>query len=114
MDLFGDVWKLKPDDIPTFSIEIGIFIAGIVAGIIGLFIWKNYRILAKKGLPECVIGFFVFAFHAFFDALDTIAPDALETNLDLLDSTFSIIGLSLIFVGIIRISLYGAKIWSEK
>ena len=114
MDLLQFIWPPDPEDVPTISIEFGIFIAGLVAGIIGLLIWKNNRILAKKGLPECVVGFFVFAFHSLFDALDTICDvDPLGDNLDLMDSVFSIVGLVLIAIGIIRISIYGAKIWKE-
>ncbi|NVM30518.1 MAG: hypothetical protein HWN65_16885 [Candidatus Helarchaeota archaeon] len=114
MDLLNFIWPPEPDDVPTITIELGIFIIGIIAGIIGLLIWKNNRILAKKGLPECVGGFFMFAFHSLFDALDTICVnDILQTNLDLTDSIFSIAGLALIAVGIIRISIYGAKIWRE-
>ncbi|MHA1131357.1 MAG: hypothetical protein ACTSQI_02530 [Candidatus Helarchaeota archaeon] len=108
------IWPPDAKDIPTITIELGIFIAGCIAGIIGLFIWKNHRILAKKGLPECVAGFFVFAFHSFFDALDTICEvDPLKENLDTMDSVFSIIALILIAMGIIRISLYGRTIWRE-
>ncbi|NVM55226.1 MAG: hypothetical protein HWN66_16085 [Candidatus Helarchaeota archaeon] len=118
MYLLDFIWPPKPGNFPTFIIELGIFIVGIIAGIIGLFIWKNHRILAKEGLPECVIGFFVFAFHSFFDALDTICSEdpigkKLAENLDRLDSIFSIIGLIFITIGIIRISIYGVKIWKE-
>ncbi len=114
MLLLQFIWPPDAEDIPTITIELGIFIAGLVAGIIGLFIWKNNRILARKGLPECVVGFFVFAFHSLFDALDTICDvEPLKENLDFMDSLFSIIGLILIAVGIIRISIYGAKIWKE-
>jgi uncharacterized membrane protein YiaA len=113
MFLMQLVWPPDPEDIPTFSIELGIFIAGCVAGIIGLLIWKNYRTLAKKGLPECVIGFFIFGFHSFFDALDTIADKPLRYTLDSLDSIFSIVGLALIALGLLRISIYGKKIWKE-
>lgn len=114
MFLFEFTWPPDLKDIPTFSIEVSIFIVGCIAGIIGLFIWKNHRILARKGLPECVIGFFVFAFHSLFDALDTICESAsLKENLDLMDSLYSIVGLILIAIGILRISIYGAKIWRE-
>ena len=117
MFLLQFIWPPGPDDVSTFIIEIGIFIAGLIAGIIGLFIWKNHRVLARKGLPECVIGFFVFAFHSLFDALDTICDGEnypiLDSNLDSLDSIFSIIGLILIAIGIIRISIYGTKVWKE-
>ena len=113
MFLFEFVWPPEPQDIPTFSIEIGIFLAGIVAGIIGLLIWKSYRVLAKEGLPECVSGFFVFGFHSLFDALDTIAEKPLRYDLDFMDSLFSIIGLTLIAIGIVRIAFYGREIWKE-
>ena len=114
MFIFQFIWPPDAEDIPTFTIEFGIFIAGLIAGIIGLLIWKNHKLLAKKGLPECVVGFFIFAFHSFFDALDTICnADPLQENLDVLDSVFSIVGLALIAVGIIRISLYGRTIWRE-
>ena len=107
-------WPTDPVDVSTFTIEIGIFVAGLIAGIIGLFIWKNYRELAREGLPECVVGFFVFAFHSLFDGLDTIPEFApLKDNLDLIDSIFSILGLILIAIGILRISIYGAKMWRE-
>lgn len=108
------MWPPEPQDVPTISIEFAIFIAGLVAGVIGLLIWKNYRTLARKGLPECVFGFFVFAFHSLFDALDTICVNKpLKDNLDLMDSIFSITGLVLIAIGILRISIYGAQIWRE-
>ncbi|MHA1263865.1 MAG: hypothetical protein ACTSRS_01400 [Candidatus Helarchaeota archaeon] len=114
MLILSAAWELKSKDVPTFSIEISIFIVGCIAGIIGLFIWKNHRLLAKKGLPECIFGFFIFAIHSLFDALDTICHiDPLDEMLDLWDSLFSIIGLLLIAIGILRISLYGAKIWRE-
>lgn len=113
MFLLDCAWPTDPEDVITISIELGIFAAGIVAGIIGLFIWKNYRVLAKKGLPECVSGFFVFAFHSLFDALDTSCGDPLKDSFDQLDSIFSIIGLALVALGLLRISLYGAKIWRE-
>ena len=107
-------WPSDPNEITTFSIELGIFFAGIFAGIIGLLIWKNNRILAKKGLPECIAGFFIFALHSLFDGLDTISTSGtLSDNLDLLDSTFSIIGLLLIAVGLLRISIYGSEIWRK-
>ena len=108
------LWPPEVEDIPTFTIEIGIFIAGLVAGIIGFFIWKNHKKLARQGLPECIIGFFIFAFHSLFDALDTICEhDVLQGNLDLFDSIFSIVGLIFIGLGILRISIYGAKKWKE-
>jgi len=114
MAIFELAWPLPQKDVPTFTIEMGIFVAGCVAGIVALFIWKNYRILAKEGLPECIIGFFLFAFHSLFDAIDTIYEEgSVHDNLDLIDSIFSIIGLVLIAIGILRISLYGAKIWRE-
>ncbi|HUY01134.1 MAG TPA: hypothetical protein VMV49_16360 [Candidatus Deferrimicrobium sp.] len=114
MFLLQFIWPPAPKDVPTIIIELGIFLAGIVTGIIGVLIWKNHQKLAKEGLPECVIGFFVFAFHSLFDALDTICEvDPLKENLDLLDSVFSIIGLILIAIGILRISMYGVKIWRE-
>ncbi len=114
MFLLEFAWPSDPNEIRTLTIELGIFIVGIIAGIIGLMIWRQHRTLAKKGLPECIMGFFVFAFHSLFDGLDTIATiDPLGDNLDLLDSIFSIVGLILIAIGIIRISLYGSKIWRE-
>lgn len=112
MSLF--LWPPDVEDIPTFTIEMAIFIAGIAAAMIAIFIFLNYRKLAKQGLPECIVGFFIFAFHSLFDALDTICEvDLLKDNLDFMDSYFSIIGLILIGIGILRISIYGAKIWKE-
>ena len=127
----GYVLPTDPSDVAVLTGELFLVVVGAVIVILSVLIWRNYPVLTKEGFLEIIFGFIAFTLHFMFDALDTIATSSenfYETQglldvaasfgviygtFDFLDGLFTIIGLLLIAIGILRIAAYGKQLWGE-
>jgi len=127
----GYVLPTDPSDVAVLTGELFLVVVGAVIVILSVLIWRNYPVLTKEGFLEIIFGFIAFTLHFLFDALDTIATASenfYETQglldvaasfgviygtFDFLDGLFTIIGLLLIAIGILRIAAYGKQLWGE-
>ena len=127
----GYVLPTDPSDVAVLTGELFLVVVGVIIVILSVLTWRKYPVLTKEGFLEIIFGFIAFTLHFLFDGLDTIATasedyyetqglldvaasfGAIHGTFDFLDGFFTIIGLLLIVIGILRIAAYGKQLWGE-
>jgi len=114
MQIMAD-WIIKPDDGLTFTVEVTLFIGFIIISVLLFLLRGRFPQLTKNGWIELIIGSFCLALKGLTDGLDTIAPDGtLHDIFDGAEAGFMFIGLILLGIGLLRITIFSAKIWEVR
>ena len=114
MQIMAD-WLIEPDDGLTFTVEVTLFVGFIFISVLLLLLRSKFPQLTTNGWVELLIGAFCIALKGLTDGLDTIAPDGLLHDIfDTAEAGFMFIGLILLGIGLIRITIYSAKIWEVR
>ncbi|MFW9922878.1 MAG: hypothetical protein ACFFDW_06265 [Candidatus Thorarchaeota archaeon] len=115
LDLFADVWGLRPEDRITFSAEVVLFGGFVIITILLILMRNKFPQLTKNGWIELVIGSSFIALKGLFDGLDTLIDiDLLHDIFDSCEAIFIFVGLVLLGTGLLRIALYSAKVWEVR
>jgi hypothetical protein len=102
-------------DTITFSVEITLFVGFLVITILLIVFRSRYPQLTLNGWIELLIGSFCLALKGIFDGLDTIAPtELLHAIFDYSEASFMFIGLILLGIGLLRITIYSARVWEVR
>ena len=115
MQIMAENWYIKPDDGFTFTVEITLFVGFIIISILLILLRNKFPQFTKNGWIELLIGSFCLALKGITDALDTIAQkDLLHQIFDSADAGFMFIGLILLGIGLLRITIFSAKVWEVR
>ena len=109
-------WILDPaKDGLTFTVEITLFVGFIIITVLLILLRSRFPQLTLNGWIELLIGSFCLALKGIFDGLDTIAPtDLLHDIFDYSEASFMFIGLILLGIGLLRITIYSARVWEVR
>ncbi|MHA1244996.1 MAG: hypothetical protein ACTSXA_09745 [Candidatus Heimdallarchaeota archaeon] len=108
-------WFIVNDDRLTFTVEVTLFVGFIFISILLLLLRGRFPQLTKNGWIELLIGAFCIALKGLFDGLDTLVHDDLLHDIfDGTEAAFMFIGLILLGIGLLRITIFSAKIWEVR
>ncbi len=115
MQIMAEGWTIEPKDGLTFTVEITLFIGFIIISVLLFLLRGRFPQLTKNGWIELIIGSFCLALKGITDGLDTIAPDGLLHDIfDSAEAGFMFIGLILMGIGLLRITIFSAKVWEVR
>jgi hypothetical protein len=108
-------WILEPTDGLTFTIEVTLSVGFVIICVLLFLLRNRFPQLTKNGWVELLIGAFCLALKGISDGLDTISPtDVLHDIFDIMDAGFMFIGLILLGIGLLRMTIYSARIWEVR
>ena len=108
-------WILESKDGLTFTVEITLSVGFIIICVLLFLLRSRFPQLTKNGWIELLIGSFCLALKGISDGLDTISPtDLLHDIFDALDAGFMILGLIALGIGLLRITIYSARVWEVR
>ena len=108
-------WILESKDSLTFTFEITLSVGFIIICVLLFLLRNRFPQLTKNGWIELLIGSFCLALKGISDGLDTISPtDLLHDIFDILDAGFMILGLIALGIGLLRITIYSARVWEVR
>ncbi len=108
-----DLFTLDSGDTFLIIIESTVIIGLLVALVIALVIWSQYKEMASKGWLIICGGIASIMIHGIFDVLDTFkwSIDGFRDLLNVFDGIFFVAGIIMITAGIWLIADSGAKAW---